>query len=450
MSAELRGMVAWVVLSTFQYGFGISELNTLQSTFVCGAPSATCIGLTNEAFGYVTAWFTIGGMVSSLACTSIARAAGAGRRACLLVSSALSLSGGIVLALATSGTGLSVARLLQGLAAGVGVVQVPIYLQELAPPHISGMIGTLNQFSIVIGIFIAQAIGTYVVAVHAPWQYVPLASALVAVVQLVVGYAWAVESPGWLEGEGAAMGMTTAADAAEVRSRLGVAAYTVVEDRARDDAATEFEITSPTMEEHTFCQGMMIVALTQLAQQFSGVNAILYYSTGILSSLLPRMANNVGLLITIVNGIMTLPPLWLIQEEHMGRKRLMVLSAAGMGTFCFALADSMLFGHATLSAMSLICAVAFFSIGLGPVPFVIMPEVLPRSQVSFGSSLGIGINWIANIITAVTFQPLRAAFQAYDGGSGGLVFVVFGVTNMVSAALIAWLYSGPVYRQSIV
>ena len=79
--------------------------------------------------------------------------------------------------------------------------------------------------------------------------------------------------------------------------------------------------------------------------------------------------------------------------------------------------------------------------GLGPVPFVMLPEVLPPSHVSLGSSIGLGLNWLTNIVVALSFQPLRRLLGAWDGQTGSLVFVVLGVLNLTFASLIRRMYT---------
>jgi hypothetical protein len=44
-----------------------------------------------------------------------------------------------------------------------------------------------------------------------------------------------------------------------------------------------------------------------------GINAVLYYSNSILSNTLPNLGPYVSLGITIVNTIMTFPPIFLIE-----------------------------------------------------------------------------------------------------------------------------------------
>lgn len=50
-------------------------------------------------------------------------------------------------------------RLVSGIACGGATVVVPLYLGEVSPAHLRGMLGTLNQLVMVIGMFGAQLLG---------------------------------------------------------------------------------------------------------------------------------------------------------------------------------------------------------------------------------------------------------------------------------------------------
>ena len=427
-------MILWVALGTFQFGFGISELNALHSRFVGAAPTRECVGLTDDQYGYATAIYTCGGGLASMIMIPLPMYVNVGRRTCLNAAAALALGGSLLLAVSTGLSLILCGRLLQGLGAGIAVVQVPLYLQELAPPSIAGTIGICNQLATVTGILVAQAVGTWAVLGHHAWQRVPQASAVVAVLQLAFGLVYAVESPGWLDTHGTAHGVPAAPAAEAVRARLGrdygaLPQHTHSNDR---DRATR----APSLG-----HGLRIVALTQAAQQLSGVNAIMYYSTGILSALLPSMAPFVGLVITIINAAMTLPPLWLVDDPRFGRKRLLLLSAAGMGVFSLVLAYALAGAHSWLSGMAIVLMIACFSVGLGPVPFVLIPEVMPPAHVTTGSAMGLGLNWVLNLCVALSFQPLRRLLGALDGHTGGMVFVVLGVLNLGFAVAMHRMYT---------
>lgn len=423
-------MILWVTLATFQFGFGISELNALHSRFVCAMPTSECLGLTDDQYGYVTAIYTCGGGLASMIMIPLPRYVHVGRKTCLLVSAALALAGGTLLALSTRLPGLLVARFLQGLGAGVAVVQVPLYLQELAPPSMAGTIGIGNQLATVTGIFFAQAVGTWAVLGYHAWQRVPDVSVAVAIFQLGFGLWYAVESPGWLDTHGTAIHVPDLRAAEAVRSRLGWA-Y---------DALPQHHTTTAEAP-RSLAQGLRIIVLTQAAQQLSGVNAIMYYSTGILSTLLPSMAPFVGLLITMINAAMTLPPLWLVDDVRFGRWRLLLLSATGMGVCSLVLAYALSYAHAWLSGVAIVLMIACFSVGLGPVPFVLIPEVMPPADVTTGSAIGLGLNWVLNLCVALSFQPLRRVLGALDGHTGGMVFVVVGGLNLSFAVAMHRMYT---------
>lgn len=109
---------------------------------------------------------------------------------------------------------------------------------------------------------------------------------------------------------------------------------------------------------------------------------MLYYSVGILGSILPSLAGSIGILITVINILMTFPPIYLIDEHRFGRKKLMIGSALVMSLASALLGTGIVAGYQVLSALAMILMVAGFSFGLGPIPFVILPELVP-SRVSF-------------------------------------------------------------------
>ena len=66
--------------------------------------------------------------------------------------------------------------------------------------------------------------------------------------------------------------------------------------------------------------------------------------------------------------------------------------------------------------------------------------MLPPESASLGASIGLGINWVANIAVAAGFQPLRRFLGAWDHNTGGLVFAVFAVANAAFALALARVY----------
>jgi hypothetical protein len=56
----------------------------------------------------------------------------------------------------------------------------------------------------------------------------------------------------------------------------------------------------------------ILCAVIMALQQFAGINAVMFYSTPVLKPLLPNAAGLLGIGITLVNAIMTLPAIFLV------------------------------------------------------------------------------------------------------------------------------------------
>ena len=212
---------------------------------------------------------------------------------------------------------------------------------DISPPALKGSIGVLNQLGIVIGIFVAQLSGTFLTSSSpgkepspTAWRWVPIISALVSVCQLVAGVLFALESPRWEEEENArnggrkraqriraklylqgAAGVDASADsgdASETEALLGdLPAAQDSTDPGSSSTQTQVSLTS-LIKDPEIRPGFLVIALTQIGQQLSGVNAVLYYSTGILGSVLKSggedaaaNAKLIGVGITVVNAVMT-------------------------------------------------------------------------------------------------------------------------------------------------
>ncbi|KAG8831585.1 hypothetical protein FRC17_002901 [Serendipita sp. 399] len=79
------------------------------------------------------------------------------------------------------------------------------------------------------------------------------------------------------------------------------------------------------------------------------INAVMYYSTGILSSALPDAAAYVSLGVAVINVIMTFPPIFVI--ERYGQRRLLMYSIAGSVLSVVLLAMSLNYNVNTASAV---------------------------------------------------------------------------------------------------
>ncbi|KAF8275195.1 general substrate transporter [Lactarius quietus] len=435
----------WALVASFQYGYHISALNQIQAVLTCRstAPSSsnglsTCIPMSDTTFSFITSMFTVGGFLGS--CTASNVMNGRGRKAALQFSGLLVAVGSGLMGVASSTLLLLLGRFLIGCGSGIGLCTVPIFIAEIAPPNIRGSVGVLNQLAIVTGIMVTQLLGLRM-ATPTLWRLVLLLSSFASIVQLCLSQA-IVETPVWLHQLGKIDDFRDAQRYLFRRSGdmsvegpllddTGDASPQESDDRWGTPRATSVSIAE-LLTSRELRRPLVVVSFLMMSQQLSGMNKVLYYSNNILSNVLSESGAYVSLGITIVNTIMTFPPIFLI--DRVGRRQLLLASVVG------ALASLALTGYGLNTGMmvtSSISIVTFvmqvlpplfyesFAVGLGPVPFVIVSEVTPPYAVSALSSVALSLNWIANFLVGLAFLPLRNKLSGGDPTKEGRVFYVF-------------------------
>ncbi|KAJ7756825.1 general substrate transporter [Mycena maculata] len=440
----------WILLIPFQYGYHISVLNQIQAVVTCkdlspdtphyGLP--TCLPMSDFTFSVVTAVFTVGGLAGSLVANLVMDRWG--RRGAARASSLLVAVGAGLMCVSASVGILGLGRLFVGVGSGIGLCVGPIYLSEIAPKKISGNVGVLTQLGIVLGIMITQAIGLRF-ATPTEWRTVLFFSAAASVAQFFLS-SLMVESPAWLGAKGQVEPKKVASRKLWGSILPATPAEATVEDPLLDEleAHRDENITAFTVPQvlaaRELRKPLAIVCFAMLSQQLSGINAVLYYSNDILSKSLPEFGPYVSLGITIVNVLMTFPPILLI--ERMGRKQLLTISTVGAIASLTLVGLGLNTGIVTLSSIAILTFVTSFATGLGPVPFVMIPEVSPYHAVSALSSIALSLNWVANFLVGLVFLPLRNFLADGEATKEGRVFYVFAVALFTSMFSLSRVYRG--------
>ncbi|TFY76084.1 hypothetical protein EWM64_g7928 [Hericium alpestre] len=435
----------WVLVVSFQYGYHISTLNQIQAVLTCryaggeddgraqlGLPR--CIPMSDATFSVVTSAFTVGGLVGSLVANIFMDRYG--RKRAVQCSGLAVGVGAALMSVSGSVAPLLVGRAFTGVGAGIGLCVGPVFIAEIAPERLKSSLGVLTQFAIVMGILITQALGLYM-ATPGLWRLVFVFSSALSIAQLLLS-PFMVDTPVWL----------TRGNQADVAKGVVRKLWTAVDkDLAVADGAEdpllEEQDQPDDVSEHTVYERpstvsvlgsfrarelrrpLSIVSLGMIMQQLSGINAVLYYSNDILSKALPGMGPYISLGITIVNVFMTFPPIILI--KRVGHKALLRVSMLGACTSLILAGFGLNHGMVALTSVAVMAFVASFAVGIGPVPFVMIPEVSPSYAVSALSSIALSMNWIANFIVALVFLPLRNFLSHGDPAAEGQVFYVFAI-----------------------
>ncbi|GJN67817.1 MFS glucose transporter [Purpureocillium lilacinum] len=474
-------IIAIATLGPLQFGFHLAELNAPQDVITCRkktistaarlaawvhsskpkdkAPAGLlpdCIPMSEAAFATVSSVFTLGGLVGALCAGPLSSRRG--RLPAMRATALCYVVGAVVETFAGRVWLLALGRLLAGLGAGASTVIVPLYISEVSPPDERGLFGAMTQVSINVGILGTQTLG-YFLSHGAAWRWILAAGAGVAFAQ-AVGLLAVPESPAWMAAHGdpvkaKATLQRIRGESFDVQSE--VANWDHHERRGSNDeeegllSQPDAVPSSPTsirshkapvhlgflqvVADPLYRPAIVAVVGIMVAQQFCGINSIIMYSVSLLADLLPISSALLTILISVVNLGMTIAcsPL----PDRLGRKTCLLLSIVGQGTSSFVLAFAIVYGVKMLSAIAVLFFVAFFAVGLGPVPFIMASELVGQEAVGATQSWCLAANYVATFIVAQFFPIVNTALNNALGGKGWVYFL-FAALAAVSAVFVSW------------
>merc|ERR1712107_795333 len=173
---------------------------------------------------------------------------------------------------------------------------------------------------------------------------------------------------------------------------------------------------------------LIIAMMMMLAQQLSGINCAIFYSTNIFkeAGLNPTQSQSATLGMGAMNVAMTFVSLALIEKA--GRKVLMLSGLSLMICMTILLLASLL-TFTTVPAMSYVAVVAVilfvvgFATGPGSIPWFFVTELFAQSGRPTATSIAVTVNWSANFLVGLGFAPLQEALGAY-------VFIIFMIIQL--------------------
>lgn len=187
---------------------------------------------------------------------------------------------------------------------------------------------------------------------------------------------------------------------------------------------------------------VIVATVTMFFQQWTGINAVLYYAPFIFKQL-GLGDTETSLLATGVVGIVmfvaTIPSvLWI---DRAGRKPVLTIGAVGMATchivIAVIVAKNIDRWHEQVAAgWAAVCMVWLFVVHFGyswgPCSWIIIAEIWPLSTRPYGVSLGASSNWMNNFIVGQVTPDML------DGITYG-TYILFGLLTYMGAAFI-WFF----------
>uniref|UniRef100_A0A1B6C3D1 Major facilitator superfamily (MFS) profile domain-containing protein n=1 Tax=Clastoptera arizonana TaxID=38151 RepID=A0A1B6C3D1_9HEMI len=436
--------------SSFQHGYNIGVVNSPQKLIeefiksVMGNRS-----IEDGGDGYITdssvtlVWatavsiFCVGGMIGGALTGVVANRFG--RKGGLLLNNVFVFGAALSQGFSKSCNSYELiifGRFLIGINSGLNTGLAPMYLAEISPTHLRGAVGTVYQLVLTISILIAQILSLNSVMGTAELWPILLAATVVPAIMMLATLPLCPESPKYiLFGQGKEL---------EAQRSLSWLRGTIEVQDEMDEMRGEYEqmklLPTITMKEMFVNPSLriplVISMVIMVAQQFSGINAAMFFSTSIfkLAQLSDEGSQYATLAMGAVNVFMTLVSLVLVEKA--GRKTLLLVGFSGMFivtimlTFALNIAES---SHSSLASNSciilVILFVILFAVGPGSIPWFLVNELFNQSARPVASSIAVATNWTANFFVGLGFLPLQVMM-------GGYVFLIFAVLQAIFSLFI--------------
>ncbi|XP_051515975.1 solute carrier family 2, facilitated glucose transporter member 1-like [Myxocyprinus asiaticus] len=436
VTLQLMMAVCTAVIGSLQFGYNTGVIN---------APQKIIEGFYNETWNdrygefmppttLTTLWsvsvaiFSVGGIFGSFSVGLFVNRFG--RRNSMLFVNVLAFIAAAFMGfskLAASWEMLIIGRFIVGLYSGLSTGFVPMYVGEIAPTSLRGALGTLHQLGIVIGILMAQVFGIKeIMGTSTMWPFLLGFTFIPAVLQCAL-LPFCPESPRYL-----LINQNEEAKAKSVLKKLrGTEDVGADMEEMREESRQmmrEKKVTIPELfRSPLYRQPIFIAIMLQLSQQFSGINAVFYYSTGIFENAGVPEPVYATIGAGVVNTAFTVVSLFIV--ERAGRRSLHLIGLMGMAvssvlmTIAMALLEQVKW-MSYVSIVAIFSFVAFFEIGPGPIPWFIVAELFSQGPRPSAIAVAGFSNWFANFLVGMCFQYVEQL-------TGPYVFIIFTVLLLI-------------------
>ncbi|GJN34968.1 hypothetical protein PR202_gb23685 [Eleusine coracana subsp. coracana] len=451
-------------LASIIYGYNRGVMSGAQK--YVQADLGVSDGQLEVLIGLTSVYSLVGSLAAGWACDR------AGRRRTVALSAAMFLAGSVVTAAANGYAVLMAGQLLAGVACGFGLVVAPVYIAEIAPAASRGFLSSIPEIVGNSGILLSY-IADFALAGLPTTLNWRLMIGIGAVPPLFLAFSALLvmpETPRWLVLHGhpdearRVLARTAGDDAATADRRLEEIVASVHEASSKQQQAGPKASTSTSVWREILLRPtpavrrvMLAILGLQFFQQACGVAAMVLYA--------PRVFGHVGItsehavlgatvLLGVVKVVFIVIPLFL--SDRMGRRPMLLSSAAGMAVSLLVLGLSMHTATATwwAAVTCVVAAAAFmatFSLGFGPVIWMYGSEILPLRLRAQGTGVGTAVNRVMSAVVGMTFISMYEAvgmagsfyiFAAFSGLAWVFVYACLPETKGKSLEEMEALFDG--------
>ena len=341
-------------------------------------------------------------------------------------------------------------RVIGGIGVGLASAICPMYIGEVAPSNIRGMLVSWNQFAIIFGQLVVYFVNFFILGDHIQPAIEEMGRGIAAInpdAQWTVTTGWRYmfgseavpaglfallicfvpETPRYLVSIG------------QDQKALGILSRINGAQKAQQILA-DIKDTMTVKTERLMTYGWMCIfvgVMLSVFQQAVGINAVLYYAPRIFSDMGMENPMVVTVVMGVINILFTLVAVFTV--EKLGRKPLLICGSLGMALGAFGVA--LTFGSAGMelvTAISIMVYSASFMFSWGPICWVLIAEIFPNTIRGAAVAIAVAFQWIFNFIVSSTFVPMfNMHLTEGDDFGHWFTYGLYGIICIV-AALFVW------------
>ncbi|OIW06653.1 hypothetical protein TanjilG_04047 [Lupinus angustifolius] len=338
-----------------------------------------------------------------------------GRKQTMLIAGFFFIIGTVLNALGNTLILLIVGRIILGCGVGFANQAVPVFLSEIAPTRIRGALNIMFQLNITIGILIANIVNYFTAKIEGGYGWrISIAFSAIPALMLTIGGFLVDDTPNSLVERG--------------KEEEGLAVLKKI--RGVDNVDAEFEdilkaskiakqVKSPfknLLKRHNR-PPLVIAICMQVFQQFTGINAIMFYAPVLFNTL--GFKSDAALYSAVITGavnvLSTLVSVYFVDKA--GRRMLLLEACVQMFVSQIVIAivlglkvqdysQDLSKGFAMLVVIMVCTFVASFAWSWGPLGWLIPSETFPLEARSAGQSVTVFVNMLFTFIIAQAFLSM--------------------------------------------
>lgn len=322
-------------------------------------------------------------------------------------------------------------RFMGGVGIGLAMMSSPIYIAELSPPHLRGVLVNVNQLSNVIGINLAVIVG-YIFSFDGwGWRWMFIAQA-VPVVLLIAGLVIIPESPRWLASKNKLQEALKILKKINGRTKAEQE-LKEIQQELKQETGSFRELFEPGIKTALFI-GIVLMIFSQI----NGVNMMLLYAPTILAEAGISIGSNAILssipvyLLIFFTTILAFPLI-----KRFSRRGLLITSVLMMCAGHIIMAINLQQHWPPIyTLIPMLIGTGSFTLGLAPLSWVIVSEIFPNRVRGMAMAVVCAFLYTASFATSQVFPMLTDWFNTKFHSAAG-VYLIFAVICAL-CALFSW------------